>query len=96
MLIFFGLMLAVMYFVMILPQQRQVKQHKALLAALRKGDEVVTQGGMVGKVFLVGDKRITVEVANGVRIQVLKSSIQTVSTPEKAAAAEAEEQKEKS
>jgi preprotein translocase subunit YajC len=96
MLIFFGLMLAVMYFVMILPQQRQQKQHKAMLAGLKKGDEVVTQGGMVGKVYSVSDKRMMVEVSNGVRIQVLKSAIQTVSSPEKAAAAEAEEQKEKS
>ena len=76
MLVIFGLMLAVMYFVMILPQQRQLKQHRAMLAALKKDDEVITQGGMLGKIYAITDRLITLEVSPGVRIRILKSSIQ--------------------
>ncbi len=94
-LVFFGLMLAVMYFVMIMPQQRQLKQHRAMLAGLKKGDEVVTQGGIMGTVYFVEDKKVTVEIANGVRVQVLKGSIQSIVKPEEAAAPKGEEQKEK-
>lgn len=94
-LVFLGLMMAVMYFVMILPQQRQAKAHRAFLAALKKGDEVVTRGGMVGKVFLVGDAYVSLEISNGVRVQVLKTSIESAKAPE-AGQTKAEEPKEKS
>lgn len=67
---------AIMYFVMIRPQQKQLKEQKAMLAALKKGDEVITQGGMIGKVFQVADKVVTLEVSPATRIRVLKSSIQ--------------------
>lgn len=75
-LVFMGLLFAVMYFVMIRPQQKQLKEHRNLLAALKKGDDVVTQGGVLGKIHAITDKVVTVEIANGVRIRVLKSSIQ--------------------
>lgn len=95
MLAFFGLMLGVMYFVMILPQQKQMKQHRALLASLKKGDEVVTQGGMLGKIYAISDKVVTVEIASGVRIRVLKSSVQSLVAAEEPAKAESKaEQKE--
>jgi preprotein translocase subunit YajC len=65
-----------MYFVMIRPQQKQLREHRALLSGLKKGDDVVTQGGMLGKIHAVTDKIVTLEVANGIRVRVLKSSIQ--------------------
>jgi preprotein translocase subunit YajC len=71
-----GALFAVMYFVMIRPQQKQQKEHRELLSALKKGDDVVTQGGLFGKIHAVTDKIVTLEIANGVRIRVLKSSIQ--------------------
>ncbi|MDC0708919.1 preprotein translocase subunit YajC [Stigmatella sp. ncwal1] len=72
---FIGLLVAIMYFVMIRPQQKQMKSHRELLAGLKKGDEVVTQGGLVGKIHQVSDQTVTLEVASGVRIRVLKRSV---------------------
>jgi preprotein translocase subunit YajC len=57
------LMFVVLWFLMIRPQMKKAKEHKALLAALAKGDEVVTQGGIVGKIVKVGDSYATVEIA---------------------------------
>ena len=74
--LFIGVLFAIMYFLMIRPQQKQAKEHRALLAALKKGDDVVTQGGMLGKIYAVTDKIVTLEIANGIRVRVLKSSIQ--------------------
>jgi preprotein translocase subunit YajC len=71
-------MFAIMYFLMIRPQQKQLKQHRALLANLKKGDTVVTQGGIIGKVFLVSEREVQLEVANNVKLRVLKSSVQSV------------------
>ena len=71
-----GGLFAIMYFVMIRPQQKQAKDHRELISALKKGDDVITQGGMLGKIHAVTDKIVTLEIANGVRIRVLKSSIQ--------------------
>lgn len=82
MLMYVVALMAVMYFVMIMPQQRQLKQHKQLLAGLKKGDEVVTQGGMMGKIHAVNEKTVVLEVANGVRVQVLKTSVQGKATAE--------------
>lgn len=72
---FIALLVGIMYFVMIRPQQKQAKTHKELLSGLKKGDEVVTQGGILGKIHLVSDQTVTLEVANGVRIRVLKRSV---------------------
>jgi preprotein translocase subunit YajC len=60
---------------MIRPQQKQLKAHRELIGGLKKGDEVVTQGGLLGKIYLVSERTLTLEIANGVRIRVLKSSI---------------------
>src|SRR5262245_35844854 len=73
---FFVLMFGVMYFIMIRPQQKQAQQHKAMLSALTKGDEVVTQGGMIGKINAITDRVVTLEVANGVKVRMLKAAIQ--------------------
>ncbi|MFZ5471151.1 MAG: preprotein translocase subunit YajC [Myxococcota bacterium] len=75
-ILFIGALFLIMYFVMIRPQQKQLKEQKAMLSALKKGDDVVTQGGMLGTVHLVTDKIVTLEVANNVRVRILKSSIQ--------------------
>ena len=64
------LMFVVLYFVMIRPQMKRQKEHKAMIDALAKGDEVVTAGGMLGKVAKMGDTFLAVEVANGVELQV--------------------------
>jgi preprotein translocase subunit YajC len=71
-------MFGILYFLMIRPQQKQLKEHKALLAALKKGDTVVTQGGIIGRIFLVADKEVQIEVASNVKLRVLKTSVQTV------------------
>jgi preprotein translocase subunit YajC len=69
------LMFVVLWFLMIRPQMKKAKEHKALLSALAKGDEVVTQGGIVGKVVKVGDSYVTVEIAANTEVVVQKPSI---------------------
>jgi len=68
----------VFYFLMIRPQQKQLKEHRALLANLKKGDMVVTQGGIIGRIFLVADREVQLEVATNVKLRVLKTSVQTI------------------
>lgn len=72
---FFLLMIAVMYFVMIRPQMKKQKEHKAMVEALAKGDEVVTAGGVLGRVSNLGENFIGVEIAPGVEIQVQRSAV---------------------
>ncbi|WP_150429338.1 preprotein translocase subunit YajC [Dechloromonas sp. CZR5] len=69
------LMFVVLWFLMIRPQMKKAKEHKALLAGLSKGDEVVTQGGIVGKVTKVGENYVSVEIAEGTEVVVQKPSI---------------------
>ncbi len=73
------LIFGIMYFLLIRPQQKKVKQHQAMVAALRRGDQVVTQGGMIGKVVKVKDDgEIEVEIADGVKVRIVQSTIATV------------------
>lgn len=72
------LMFVVLYFLMIRPQQKRAKEHKALLDALAAGDEVITQGGIAGKVSHVGDSFVKVEIASGVEISVQKPAVAAV------------------
>ncbi len=72
------LMFVLLYFLMIRPQSKRAKEHKAMLAGLQKGDEVVTAGGTLGKVARVGDNFVSVEIAPNVEIQVQRSSISTL------------------
>ncbi len=69
------LMFVVLWFFMIRPQMKKAKEHKALIEALAKGDEVVTQGGMVGKITKVGESYVTIEVAAGTEVVVQKPAI---------------------
>ena len=69
------LMFVVLWFLMIRPQMKKAKEHKALLAALAKGDEVVTQGGLVGRVTKVGENYVSLEIAEGTEVVVQKPAI---------------------
>ena len=69
------LMFVVLYFVMIRPQMKKQKEHKAMIDAIAKGDEVVTSGGLLGKISKLGDSFLTLEVAAGVELQVQRSAV---------------------
>ena len=71
------LIFAIMYFLMIRPQQKKVKDHKAMVEALRRGDQIVTAGGVIGKVTKVedGKSEVEVEIAPNVRVRVVRSTI---------------------
>ena len=69
------LMFVVLYFVMIRPQMKRQKETRAMLEALAKGDEVVTQGGVIGKITKLGDAFVSIEVANGVELQLQRVAI---------------------
>lgn len=69
------LMFVVLYFVMIRPQMKKQKEHRAMVDALAKGDEIVTGGGMLGRVTKLGDNFIGVEIANGVEVQIQRSAV---------------------
>ena len=79
-LIMLLLIFVIMYFLLIRPQQKKVQEHTALLAALRRGDQIITQGGVVGKIVKVKDdsNEVEVEIAEGVKVRVVKSTIATV------------------
>ncbi len=69
------LMFVVLYFIMIRPQMKRQKETKAMLEALAKGDEVVTSGGVIGRVTKLGESILQVEVANGIELQVQRGAV---------------------
>ena len=69
------LMFVVLYFVMIRPQMKRQKEHRNMVEALAKGDEVVTSGGLLGRVTRMGDTHLGVEIANGVEVQLQRSAV---------------------
>jgi preprotein translocase subunit YajC len=83
------LIFAIMYFLLIRPQQKKLKEHQAMVAAVRRGDQVVTQGGIIGKVVKVkedGSNEIEVEIADNVKVRVIKTTLtQVLSKTEPAA-----------
>jgi preprotein translocase subunit YajC len=82
------LIFAIMYFLLIRPQQKKQKEHKAMVEALRRGDQVLTQGGIVGKVTHVNDDGTAlVEIADGVKVKILRSTIVSVMNKTEPAAA---------
>lgn len=88
MLIPMVLVFGIMYLLIIRPQQKQMKAHKAMVEALRRGDQVVTQGGIVGKVSKVQeDGMVEVEIAEGVKVKVLRHTITSVLNKTEPAAA---------
>lgn len=72
------IMFAIFYFLLIRPQQKKAKEHRALLDSLQKGDRVVTAGGIHGKIAAVEETVVTLEVANGVNIKVNKGHIANI------------------
>ena len=73
------LIFAIMYFLLIRPQQKKAKEHRAMVQALRRGDQVVTQGGVIGKVAKIKDENeLEVEIADGVKVRVVQSTIAQV------------------
>jgi preprotein translocase subunit YajC len=69
------LLFVVFYFLLIRPQQKKAKQHKQFIENLKKGDEVVTAGGMYGKITGITENAVTLQIAEGVRIKVTKGSV---------------------
>ncbi len=82
------LIFGIMYFLLIRPQQKKLKDHRAMVDAVRRGDQVITAGGIIGKISKVRDDgEVEVEIADGVKVRVVKSTIsQVVSKTEPAAA----------
>ncbi len=77
----FILIFAIMYFLIIRPQQQRVKAHREMVANVRRGDTVVTQGGIIGRVTkVIGDSELQVEIADGVRVRIVRSTLSDVRT----------------
>ena len=72
------LMFVVLYFVMIRPQMKRAKEHKSMVDALQKGDEVIAAGGVLGKVIKVADNYVTMEIADKIEIRVQRPAVQLV------------------
>lgn len=77
-LIFFGGMILIFYFILIRPQSKRAKEHREMVGGLAKGDEVVTSGGLLGKITEVGDQFITLEIADNVQVKVQKQAAANV------------------
>jgi len=77
-LLFPVILIAIMYFLMIRPQMKRQKEHKAMLEKIKRGDEVLTNGGIAGVVTDIGDNFVTLEVAENVRIRVQKGAVGNV------------------
>jgi preprotein translocase subunit YajC len=75
------LIFGIMYFLLIRPQQKKAKDHAAMVAAVRRGDQVITQGGMIGKVVKVKDDgEVEVEISDGVKVRLIQSTIASVTS----------------
>ena len=75
----FALIFVIMYFLILRPQQKRVKQHQEMVKNVRRGDTVVTNGGLIGKVTkVIDDEQIEVEIADGIRIRQMRSMVSDV------------------
>lgn len=72
------LMFVLLYFMLIRPQMKRAKEHKTMTEALQKGDEVITSGGVLGKITKAGDAYVTLEISSGVEVNVQKAAVQTL------------------
>ncbi len=77
-IIMIGVFFAIMYFMIIRPQSKRTKEHKSLINSLNKGDEVVTNGGVLGKVTALDDSFITIKIATDVEVQIQRQAVSTV------------------
>lgn len=90
------LIFGIFYFLLIRPQQKKMREHQAMLAAIRRGDKVVTNGGIIGTVSkLTSDKELQVEIADGVRVRVLRSMIAEILAKTEAANSDLSDKTEK-
>lgn len=85
-LLMFAAMFAILYFILIRPQQKQQKKHQALLAGLKKGDDVILSSGIMGKVFAVEDRIVIIEIGEKTKLRVLKQAVQGLLPNEQEAA----------
>jgi preprotein translocase subunit YajC len=75
----FVLIIVIFYFLLIRPQQKKAKEHRDMVTAVRRGDVVITAGGLIGKVSkVIDDREIQVEIAEGVKVKILKSTLQDI------------------
>lgn len=96
MLIWLVAIIPIMWFLMIRPQQKQAKEHREMLAGLKKGDDVIALNGLLGKIYSISEKIVTLEVANGVRVRVSKAAVQgKVTVPDEKADEKTEKGEEK-
>ncbi len=72
------LIIGIMYFLMIRPQQKRLKEHRDMVAGIRRGDTIVTSGGIIGKVVKVEDNELQVEIADGVKIKIVRGTVSEV------------------
>jgi preprotein translocase subunit YajC len=77
-ILFIVLMFVIIYFLMIRPQMKRAKEHRTMLEALQKGDEVITAGGVLGRVSKMGEAYVTIEIAPNTEVSVQKAAVQTV------------------
>ena len=77
-MIFFGGMILIFYFILIRPQSKRAKEHRELVSALSKGDEVVTNGGILGKITMVSEQFVSIEVTENVELKIQKAAVATV------------------
>jgi preprotein translocase subunit YajC len=88
----FGAIFLVFYLLLVRPQQKKMREHRDMLARLKKGDEVVTSGGIYGKIVGLTDAVVTLEVTPNVRLRVARPQISSLAAPEKGSAKETKEQ----
>src|SRR5271154_1737148 len=74
----FALMFGVIYFLIIRPQQKKMKEHQDSIGTIKHGDEIITNGGLIGKVTGVNERVLTVEIADGVRVKILKTQVASI------------------
>jgi preprotein translocase subunit YajC len=72
------LIFVIFYFMLIRPQQKRLKEHKAMLASVQRGDEVVTTGGIIGKVTALADDSLTIEIAKDVRVKIKRDAVVSI------------------
>lgn len=80
-------MLAIFYFLLIRPQNARMKKHRAMIAAMKKGDTVITQGGIIGRVFKLSDDEVTIDTGEGGKLRIVRGMIVEVKQPGAPAAA---------
>lgn len=87
-------MIVIFYFLLIRPQNQRMKKHRAMIAAIKKGDTVITQGGIIGRVFKLSDDEVTIDTGEGGKLRIVRAMIVDVKNPSGATVAPANDVKE--